>query len=119
MLRSAYVNMKTLADIEAEIREAYRNATGAPSGRRQTTGGALNLRVGQPAALMLRAVEIAGADGITLQELRRLFGPMGKDRYDEALRALRSQQPLVREESELRPNRSGRPQRQVVLRPIA
>lgn len=76
---------------------------------------ALPLEVAAPVVLMERAVIVAGDLGLTLQEMRRIFKPLGKDRYDEALRSLRDGGTIL-EAREERPNRSGRLQTQVVLR---
>ncbi len=101
--------------VGAEIGKGYRNATGAPSERRGTTGGALPPQVARPQALMLRAVEVAGDKGLTLQEMRELFARMGQERFADGLAKLRSTGALV-ESTEKRPNRAGRLQDQVILR---
>lgn len=115
-MRSLYVNLVTLDDVRAAVTEAYRQATGSPSPRSGTRGGGLSPQVADPSALMLRAVEIAGRDGLTPQQLRDVFGLMGQERYNDALRGVR-ESGAVAEVNERRPNRVGRLQQQVVLRP--
>lgn len=114
-VRSLYAHLVTLDDVRAEIGKGYGNATGTPSARWGTTGGALPPQVARPQALMLRAVEIAGDKGLTLQEMRKLFAGMGQERFADGLGELRSTGALI-ESTEKRSNRADRLQDQVVLR---
>jgi hypothetical protein len=74
----------------------------------------LPLAIAEPGALMTRAVSLAGPAGMTLQQLRELFDLLEPRRYERGLVQLRAGGDVV-ETTELRPDRAGRVQPQVVL----
>jgi len=76
---------------------------------------ALPLPVAEAGPLLERAVAVADGDGLTLQELRRIFRPLGKERWERSLKAARISGNIT-EAAETRPNKNGRPQRQIVFR---
>ena len=73
------------------------------------------LAVAEPGPLMTHAVGLAGPAGITLQQLRELFDLLDTQRFERGLVQLRAGGSVV-ETTELRPNRAGDVQPQVVLR---
>ncbi|HEU4896965.1 MAG TPA: hypothetical protein VFX88_05245 [Actinomycetota bacterium] len=75
----------------------------------------LPLAIAEPGALMTHAVSLAGPAGMTLQQLRELFDLLEPRRYERGLVQLRAGGDVV-ETTELRPDRAGRVQPQVVLR---
>lgn len=75
---------------------------------------ALPLGVAEAGPLIERAVAVSDRDGLTLQELRRIFHPLGKERWERTLAAARASA-NIRESKEMRPNIAGRLQRQVVF----
>jgi hypothetical protein len=75
----------------------------------------LPLAVAEPGPLMTHAVCLAGPAGITLQQLRSLFDLLDTQRFERGLVQLRVGGGVV-ETTELRPNRAGELQPQVVLR---
>jgi hypothetical protein len=99
-------NLTTHEDVSLFIDAAYQKKLGDPS---------LPLAVAEPGPLIERAVEIAGQDGMTLQQVRALFGRLGKERLERGLDMARVAG-RVTEVREKRPNRAGRLQEQVVLR---
>ena len=108
-------DMTTTAEIEAYVGWSYnmgaRMLSAAPG---ETVSGRLPLEVAEVGPLMERSVQVAGSEGLTLQELRRIFAPLGKERFDRGLKFAR-ESGRVTETRESRPNKSGRPQMQVVL----
>lgn len=78
------------------------------------THGRLPLAVAEPGPLIEHAVALGGQDGLTLQQVRDIFSPLGKERLDRGLAFARSSG-RVEEQGERRPNRAGRLQEQVVL----
>lgn len=64
---------------------------------------------------MAHAVWLAGPEGVTRQELRTLFERMGQKRFDSGLAYALSER-LVEKKMELRYNKRGHRQLQVVLR---
>lgn len=111
-----FEELVTTAEIEMFVNRAYngrqRVAEMAPGDR---LSPALPLSVAEAGPLIERAVAVADGDGLTLQELRRIFKPLGKERWERALKVARTSG-NISESTELRPNRAGRPQRQVVFR---
>jgi hypothetical protein len=73
--------------------------------------------VADPTPLMERVVTLAGPGGITRQNLLEVFEPLGKERKDRALEALR-QSERVEAVTESRPSRAGRDQSQAVFRSV-
>jgi hypothetical protein len=116
-------SLETLDDVRRFVLEGYR-ASGDPNSRRNRgrplefgfEWGKLPLTVAEPGPLIERAVRISGDRGLSLQELRGLFAQLGKDRLDRGLAFARDAGVIV-EKRESRPNRAGRPQKQVVLYP--
>jgi hypothetical protein len=111
--------LNTTAEIEQYVAWAYN------FGLRLHTAGPgvpvdprLPLAVAEPGVLMERAVCVVGDDGLTRQELRRIFKPLSMERFARGLAYLR-QQDSVTEQMEMRPNKAGRPQRQLVIRPVS
>jgi hypothetical protein len=115
--------LRTLDDVRDFIREGYR-ASGDPSSRWNRDRpqlaygfewGHLPTVVARPGPLIEHAVRIAGADGLTLQQVRDLFDMLGKERLDRGMEFARGAG-LTEETWEKRANRAGRLQGQVVLR---
>ncbi len=75
----------------------------------------LPLAIAEPGPLMTHVVCLAGPAGITLQQLRTLFDLLDTQRFERGLVQLRSGGRVV-VTTELRPNRAGDVQPQVVLR---
>ena len=116
-------SLRTLDDVSRFVREGMRaTATG---GSRWHEGdrslefgfewGRLPLPVAECGPLVERAVAIAGRDGLTLQQIRRILTGLGEERVSRGLAFARESGRLI-ESHESRPNRSGREQEQVVLR---
>jgi hypothetical protein len=76
--------------------------------------GKLPLAVAEPGPLIERAVRIAGTEGLTLQRLRETFDHLGQERLNRGLAWARGAR-MLDERREMRPNRAGRGQEQVVL----
>jgi hypothetical protein len=118
-----FASLGTLDDVRQFVAEAYRASQSAsskwarlaPPLRFGFEYGKLPLVVAEPGPLIEHAVRLAGAEGLTLQELRGLFERLGAERLDRGLRFARAAGLLV-ESQELRPNKARRPQRQVVFR---
>jgi hypothetical protein len=115
--------LRTLDDVRDFIREGYR-ASGDPNSRWNRDRpqlaygfkwGHLPTVVARPGLLIERAVRLAGADGLTLQQVRDLFDMLGKERLDRGMEFARGAG-LTEETWEKRANRAGRLQGQVVLR---
>jgi hypothetical protein len=114
---TTFENLQTLDDVRQFVREGYRAAMGSPKGPPLRFGferGRLPLSVAEPGPLIEHAVRIAGQDGLTLQVVRWVFEPLGAERVNRGLAFARESGALY-EARERRPNRSGRPQQQVVL----
>jgi hypothetical protein len=115
--------LHTLGDIRRFVAEGYR-ASGDPSsqwnrGWSLSFGfewGKLPLSVAEPGPLIEHAVRLAGGDGLTLRQVRDVFSHLGAERLEQGLAFARSAG-LIRESREMRPNRAGRLQQQVVLYP--
>ncbi len=112
-----FENLTTLDEIRNAVSANYAamapyraKALGVPF-----NGGRLSLAVAEPGPLMEHAVSVVGSDGITLQELRDIFGPLGKERFDRGVKFMRDAG-NVTERREKRPNRAGLAQSQVVFR---
>lgn len=75
----------------------------------------LPLAVAEPGPLMTHVVGLAGPAGITLRQLRELFDLLDIRRFERGLVQLRAGGDVV-ETTELRPNRAGDVEPQVVLR---
>jgi len=75
----------------------------------------LPLAGAEPGPLMTHAVGLAGPAGMTLQQLRELFDLLDTRRFERGLVQLRAGGGVV-ETAELRPDRAGDFQPQVVLR---
>jgi hypothetical protein len=112
-----FSGLRTLDDVRELVRRAYQAA--GPAGLRGRHGtvysGPLTLAVAEPGPLMVHAVSLAGPDGLSMQDLRRLFELLGKERFDRGIAQLRASE-QVAETREQRPNRAGRLQAQVVFR---
>ena len=116
--------LNTLDDVRRFIAEGYR-AAGDPErwqdrGRPLEFGfewGELPLAVAEPGPLIERAVALAGHDGLTLHQIREVFGPLGRERVDRGL-AFALEGGKIEQSREMRPNRGGRLQDQVVLRAV-
>ncbi len=114
--------LNTLDDVRRFIAEGYR-ASGDPESWQDRERplefgfewGKLPLAVAEPGALIERAVALAGEDGLTLHQIREVFGPLGRERVDRGL-AFVLGAGRVEQSREMRPNRGGRIQDQVVLR---
>jgi hypothetical protein len=116
MMSDPLGELHTLDDVREFILKGYRQANPP----RQLTRAAppaqkLPLAVAEPAALIARAVEISGPEGISGQELRQLFGMLGADRYDRGLKLARDAM-TIDWTYEKRPNRVGRMQQQDIFR---
>jgi hypothetical protein len=75
----------------------------------------LPLAIAEPGPLMTHAVCLAGPAGMTLQQLRELFDLLDSRRFERGLVQLRAGGGVV-ETTELRPDRAGEVQPQLVLR---
>ena len=114
--------LNTLDDVRSFIAEGYR-ASGDPEswqdrGRPLEFGfewGKLPLAVAEPGPLIERAVALAGEEGLTLHQIREVFGALGRERLDRGL-AFVLEAGRIEQSREMRPNRGGRLQDQVVLR---
>lgn len=108
----------TLDDVSRCVADGYWQISHEPGSPLGSPGlqhsQPLPLSVAEPGPLMERAVQIAGTDGLTLQQLRSVFARLGKERYDRGLAFMRHAG-NVTEATERRPNRAGRLQAQVVL----
>lgn len=117
-------DLTSLDEVREYIAEAYR-ASGSPSSRWNRgkplafgfEWGRLPLGVAEPGPLVERIVELSGAAGITLQELRQILSRLGEDRIARGL-AFARQSGRLQESREARRNQAGRPQQQIVLRAI-
>ena len=107
-----FEELRSLEDVEAFVARGYYMAVKAPL--RSSDRPKLPLAVAEPGPLMEHAVALAGDDGLTMQELRRLFSRLGKERFDRGLELLRHGGAIA-ERRERRPNRGGRLQEQVVF----
>ena len=77
----------------------------------------LPLELAEPGPLMVRAVEMAGPDGLTRRALFELFDALGEDRTQRGIDQMKdSMRVLTCLES--RPNAFGRPMRQTVYRAV-
>ena len=115
--------LATLDEVQSFVAEGYR-ASGDPNSRWNRRGrslafgfewGCLPLAVAEPGPLIEHAVRLAGAEGLTLQEARRVFKHLGTDRFERGLKFARDAG-SIDECREKRPNSAGRLQEQVVLR---
>jgi hypothetical protein len=106
-------DLTTLENIRDYVRCAYQSAVGGAGWL--PTGGPLSPEVAEPAALMSRAVEVAGPAGLTIRQLRDVFDQLGKERFDSGLARMR-RFPEIVECKEMRANKAGWLQAQVVLR---
>ena len=114
--------LNTLDDVRRFIAEGYR-AAGDPESWQDRERpldfgfepGRLPLAVAEPGPLIERAVALAGEEGLTLHQIREVFGPLGRERVDRGL-AFVLEAGRIEQSREMRPNRSGRLQDQVVLR---
>ena len=105
--------MRTLDDIRDYVQESYSAVMRSP--RRGSKLDRLPLAVAEPGVLMERAVTLAGEPGLTRQQILEIFHPLGKERLDRGMTFMRGTGTVV-ESTELRPNRAGRAQRQLVFR---
>ncbi len=82
--------------------------------RSRVRGGGVTQRPIEPGlgTQIEEAVRNAGPDGLTLQQIRETFPIAGKEKHAQALAYARAR---LDERRELRPNRAGRQQEQVVL----
>jgi hypothetical protein len=114
-------SLRTLADVERCVSQGLRANSPSRWGRLAEPlefgfePGRLPACVAQCGALVERAVTIAGKDGLSLQQVRVLFSALTKERIESGLMAARGSGRLI-ESRELRPDRNGRRQRQIVLR---
>jgi len=121
MSEELFRQLRTLQDVREYVWRGY--AVTVDSRRRVMLGvrheGTLPLAVAEPGPLMTHVVCLAGLEGITLQQLRKLFDLLDdlldKERFERGLVQLRAGGRVV-ETRELRPNRAGHLQPQVVLR---
>jgi hypothetical protein len=123
MAAAGIQSVRTLVVVRDFIREGYR-ASGDPNSRwyrdrpQLAYGfewGHLPPVVARPGPLIEHAVRLAGADGLTLRQVRDLFDMLGKERLDRGLEFARGAG-LIEETWEKRANRAGRLQGQAVLR---
>ncbi len=121
-MTAPFEQLVTLDDVRDFIAEGYRSASptwskwdrGRPLEYGFTKGGGLPLAVAEPGPLIEHAVHLAGPEGLTLQQARRVFDHLGKERFDRGLAFARGAG-LIHERREKRTNRAGHPQEQVVL----
>ena len=112
-----FSQLRTLQDVRDYVWTGYAVTIDA---RRRVMLGVrqeprLPLAVSEPGPLMTHAVCLAGAAGITLRQLRELFGLLDIRRFERGLVQLRAGGDIV-ETTEQRPNRAGSVKLQVVLR---
>ena len=114
-----FEHLTSMDEVRDWVQGAYRQA--GPAGQHNwrwgdvTHTGPLSLDVAEPGPLMTHAVKLAGDDGITLQDLRKVFDSLGKERFDRGVATMRSSGDVT-QTSERRPNKAGRPQAQAVFR---
>jgi hypothetical protein len=113
-----FPDLQSLDDIVLFVADGYGYATGTPAARRGSAGGPLPVAVSLPGVLLARAVEIAPGDGLTMQDLWRVFARLGKERGEQGLKEMRGSG-FASKTRESRPKKNGRTQRQVVFRPAA
>lgn len=77
-------------------------------------GDRLPSAVAEPGLLMEHAVMLAGESGLTLGQMRAVFGRLGQDRFDKGMATMRAAERIT-ETREVQPNRVGRPRHQVVF----
>ena len=111
-----FPELRTLRDVWDYVWSGYAVTTDT---RRRVTLGMrpeprLPLAIAEPGALMTHAVCLAGAAGMTLQQLRELFDLLEPRRYERGLVQLRAGGGVV-ETTELRPDGAGHVRPQVVL----
>ena len=116
-MRSCSPQLRTLQDVWEYVWSGYAVTIDA---RRRVMIGVrheprLPLAIAEPGPLMTHAVCLAGPAGITLQQLRKLFDLLDTRRFQRGLAQLRAGGGVA-ETTELRPDRAGAVQRQVVLR---
>jgi len=117
MTEELFSQLRTLQEVWDYVWSGYAVTIDA---RRRVTLGVrqeprMPLAVAEPGPLMTHAVGLAGPAGITLQQLRELFDLLDTQRFERGLVQLRAGGSVV-ETTELRPNRAGDVQPQVVLR---
>ena len=117
-----FENLQTLDDVRDFVRAGYSaampGAGGAAHPRIAEFGfklGKLPLAVAESGPLIEHAVALAGPNGLTLQEIRAVFGMLSEERIARGLEFARTSGELV-EAEERRPNQVKRLQKQVVLR---
>ena len=118
----ALSHLDSLDDVRRFVAEAVR-AAGEPEGegdQRPALGfglewGDLAPAVAEPGPLVERAIALAGEEGLTLQQVRGLFGLLGRERLDRGLIYARDGG-RIEQSREMRVNRTGTLQDQVVLR---
>lgn len=114
-----YDHLHSLDDVAVHLRDRYRSA----GGRLRLGAGAPAGDPGEhdvfadPAPLMRRAVQVSGDQGVTVQELRRLFHMCGSQRWKRGVARLRDE-PGIALAPEERPTAGGFVQTQVVFRAV-
>lgn len=117
MTEELFRQLRTLQDVWDYVWSGYAVTIDA---RRRVMLGVrseprMPLAVAEPGPLTTHAVGLAGPAGITLPQLRELFDLLDTQRFERGLVQLRAGGSVV-ETTELRPNRAGDVQPQVVLR---
>ena len=100
-----FEHLATVAQVQAYVSDSY-TSIGRGACR-------LPLDVASASALMQHAVELSGGQGLTRQELHRIFGPLGRERMASSLTAMLDCREVVKV-SESRSNAAGRMQKQSV-----
>jgi hypothetical protein len=91
-----FAELHSLTDVEAFLREAAHDAQESTRWADPNERGAdLPLALAEPGPLMVKAVELAGPDGMTRAALLELFEPVGADRTQRGIDQMRASQRVL------------------------
>jgi hypothetical protein len=116
-------DLKTMEEVKDFVAEGYRAIYPAHARYGRETlrfgfsHGRLPPAIAEPAPLIEHAVRLAGPDGLTFQQLSKVFDQMGAERLGRGLSAAR-ESGRIEKCIESRPNKAGRAQKQAVLRAV-